>query len=253
MGYVAILLMGVVLGTLGGGGGILAVPILVSLFGVPPVTATGESLFIVGIASAVGAYQAFRARQYEVKEALILAVAGLAGAVLARATVVPAIPAQVLGMEKGDFLLTLLAVVMIASGLRMVWPAGTSAPEPIEGHENRFAAAVAGLAIGLLSGAIGAGGGFLIVPVLTLLLRMDIKRAVPSSLFVISVQSLGGFAGELTHSVDWPHLMPIVATALVGMGIGGWIRPRLASEQLKPMFATLVFAVAIYLFVRVSG
>lgn len=253
MGYLAILLMGVVLGTLGGGGGILAVPILVSLFGVPPVTATGQSLFIVGIASAVGAYQAFRSRQYEVRDALILAVAGLAGAFLARAVVVPAIPAQILGMEKGDFLLTLLAVVMVASGARMVWPEGSSPSEPVDEPGNRVAAAVAGLAIGLLSGAIGAGGGFLIVPVLTLLLRMDMKRAVPSSLFVISVQSLGGFAGELAHTVDWPHLLPITATALVGMGIGGWVRPRLSSTQLKPMFAVLVFAVAIYLFVRVSG
>lgn len=235
--------MGLVLGMLGGGGGILTVPILVGLFGMPAIAATGGSLLVVGSTALVGAIQGLLKNEADFRSGLILAVPSMAGAWIARHELVPRFPEQVGGIAIDDLLMGAFASLMVVVGWRML------AKQSAANHQSSGVVAVVGigLAIGLVSGILGAGGGFLIVPALTLLLGMDLKRAIPTSLLVISLQSLAGFAGELGKPIEWSILLPVSAVALIGMSIGIWLRPRIPKPKLQRAFALLVFVVALWM------
>ena len=247
MGWIATLVMGLVLGLLGGGGGILTVPILVGFFGLSATAATGSSLFVVGLTSLVGAVQGVLKRQCELRSGAFMAVPAMIGAFASRAFLVPSLPAKILGWPKDDVLLGAFAVLMVIVGFRMLKPA----PAAQEPKDQPVLVMVYGLLIGLLSGTLGAGGGFLILPVLTLLVGVEMQKAIPTSLMVISVQSLVGFVGELRKPIDWGLLVPIVGVALVGMVAGMLVRERLPRETLRLGFAFMVFAVAIWMFSKI--
>lgn len=257
--------MGLVLGAIGGGGGILTVPILVGLFGMAATQATGSSLFVVGAASAAGAAVGIARRESDVKSALALAAPSAVGAFTARAFVVPQIPTVVLGISRDKLLLWAFAILMVVVGVKMLQGA-VSAGAPDKKAEgagpqedaaaskqappagpSAWAVAGIGLAIGLVSGVLGAGGGFLIVPALTLLLGIDLKRAIPTSLLVIAVQSLIGFAGELGRPIPWAILITTVCVALAGLAAGLAVREKAPKKALQAAFAVLVFAVAAWM------
>jgi uncharacterized membrane protein YfcA len=247
MGWLAVLGMGLVLGALGGGGGILTVPILVGFFGFGAAEATGSSLLVVGLASCVGAVKGILNKQIEWQAGLSLAVPSMIGALSARLFVIPSIPDPVFGVAKDDLLLGLFALIMLVIGYRMLLP--EKAEPKVEA--NQFKIAAVGLLIGLVSGVLGAGGGFLILPALTLLLGIELKRAIPTSLFVISIQSLGGFAGELGRPIQWSLLGGVIATAMLGLLLGLVIREKAPQGALKTSFAILVFLVSAWLIFRV--
>jgi uncharacterized membrane protein YfcA len=247
MGWLATLFMGFVLGLLGGGGGILTVPILVGLFNLPAVEATGDSLFIVGLTSAVGAAIGIKKGQSEVGPALLLAVPSMVGALASRLFLVPSIPARILGFTKDQALLGAFAILMTLVGIRML----AKQPDGPEPKHNPILVSLLGLMIGLVSGTLGAGGGFLIVPVLTLLMGVGMDKAIPTSLLVISVQSLGGFLGEVGRPIDWPLLLLMSGIALAGMMIGLRFRENVPKRTLQVAFAMLVFAVAGWMIVKI--
>lgn len=249
MSWIAVFGMGVLLGLLGGGGGILTVPILVGFFGMPATQATGASLFVVGVASIVGSAQGFWKKQVDLRSAIMIAAPSAVGAFVARKFVVPGLPESILGLTKDEFLLVAFAALMIVVGWRMV-----RAGEP-SGTRNvpTLVTAFLGLVIGLVAGTLGAGGGFLIVPALTLLLGVDIKRAIPTSLTVIAIQSLIGFSGELGKPIAWDTLMPVLGVALLGMLIGMPLRERTPKAHLRVGFAVLIFVVAAWMLFRVAN
>lgn len=249
MSWVAVFGMGILLGLLGGGGGILTVPILVGFFGMAATEATGASLFVVGVASVIGAAQGLWRREVEVGAALLIAVPSAVGAFLARAVLVPRLPLVVFGLSKDDFLLVAFALLMVVVGLRMLKrpPEGSGRVVP------RVVIGALGFLIGLVSGTLGAGGGFLIVPALTLLLGVDIRRAIPTSLTVIALQSLVGFAGELGNPVAWDVLLPVLGVGLLGLMAGMPLRERAPKDHLRVGFAMLVFVVAMWMAVRVAS
>ena len=246
MGYLAALFMGFVLGLLGGGGGILTVPILVGFFGLSATAATGSSLFVVGLTSLLGAIQGLIKKQVELLPALLLAIPSMIGAITARKFLVPMIPSHILGLTKDQVLLTAFAILMIVIGVKMLLKK-KEGPEP---KHNPALVIVCGLAIGLLSGTLGAGGGFLILPVLTLLLSIELERAIPTSLAVITIQSLGGFTGELGKPIDWKLLLSVAAFALIGLGTGLLLRERAPRKTLQLAFAYLVFVVAVWMIAK---
>ncbi len=248
MGYFAALFMGFVLGLLGGGGGILTVPILVGFFGLTATAATGSSLFIVGITSIVGAAQGFFKKQIVISSALLLAIPSMIGALTARKFLVPSIPSQILGLSKDQVLLAAFSFLMILIGFKML----AKKKEGSETQPNPMLVVVYGFGIGLLSGTLGAGGGFLILPVLTLLLSIDLEKAIPTSLTVISIQSLGGFAGELGKPINWNLLLTIAGIALIGLVAGLLLREKAPRKTLQLAFAYLVFAVAIWMILKIS-
>jgi uncharacterized membrane protein YfcA len=240
MEWLALLAMGWILGVVGGGGGILTVPILVGLFGQSATTASGSSLFVVGVASSVGAVQGLVRKESEWQTALQLAIPSMIGALSARLWVVPNLPALILGQPKDKWFLLVFAAMMIVIGVRMLRP---TMPESQDDTPPLKVAGL-GLAIGLVSGVLGAGGGFLILPVLVALLKVPVGRAVPTSLLVISLQSLVGFAGELSRPVDWRLLGSITGVAILGLVVGLLVRQSIPKRALTVGFACLVFGVA---------
>ena len=248
MGWLAALFMGFVLGLLGGGGGILTVPILVGFFGLTATQATGSSLFVVGLTSSIGAIQGLLKKQTEVAPALLLAIPSMIGAILSRKVIVPAIPGHIFGLAKDQVLLGAFAILMIVVGVKML-AKKKEVPEP---KNNPALVVVLGLGIGLLSGTLGAGGGFLILPVLTLFLSVAMERAIPTSLMVISIQSLGGFTGELGRPITWNLLLSVAGVALIGLVIGLALREKAPRKTLQLAFAYMVFAVAIWMILKIS-
>ncbi|MBV6459181.1 MAG: hypothetical protein HONBIEJF_02324 [Fimbriimonadaceae bacterium] len=243
MAWAAVAVMGVVLGLLGGGGGILTVPILVGLFGMTPIQATGMSLAVVGMVSLAGAAQGVVRGEADLRAALALAVPAMAGAFVARAVLVPLIPEQVGRFKGEDLLLPVFAVILVVVGIRML----TDVREARPARKGALYIGLVGFSIGLLSGCLGAGGGFLIVPALTLAVGLDIRRAIPTSLVVIALQSLAGFAAELQRELDWMLLALIIAVAMLGMVVGVLLRQRVDQARLRTAFATLLFLVATWM------
>ena len=247
MGYLAALFMGFVLGLLGGGGGILTVPILVGFFGLTATQATGSSLFVVGLTGLFGSIQGLIKKQVEISSALLLAIPSMIGAIIARKYLVPGIPSDIFGLTKDQVLLTAFAILMIVVGIKML-KKKVNGPEP---KHNPALVIACGLAIGLLSGTLGAGGGFLILPVLTLLLSIDLEKAIPTSLTVICIQSLGGFfIGELGKPIQWSLLLGVAAVALIGLVIGFLLREKSPKKTLQIAFAYLVFVIAAWMIFR---
>lgn len=247
MGWLATLLMGFVLGLLGGGGGILTVPILVGFFGLPISSATGISLFIVGLISSIGAIQGVFRKQIEIVSALLLALPSMIGALVSRRFLVPAIPNQIGRFEKDHVLLGAFAILMVIVGVRML----INSKETLEAKRNPPLVVIFGLIIGLLSGTLGAGGGFLILPVLTLFLGISLEKAIPTSLMVICIQSLGGFLGEVGKPINWTLLLSVAGVALLGMAFGLLLRNRTPRQTLQVAFAYMVLAVATWMFIKI--
>ncbi|MBS1724696.1 MAG: sulfite exporter TauE/SafE family protein [Armatimonadetes bacterium] len=244
MGFTAVAIMGLVLGLLGGGGGVLTVPILVSLFHIEPVRATGCSLFVVGSTSLVGAVQGLVKRQYDPAPLTAFAACSIVGAFTARRFLVPSLPPLIFGVSKGNVLMGAFVVTMVYVGVRMML---NKSSEKVPESRPVWILAALGLAIGVVSGFLGAGGGFLIVPALSLVLGYEMTKAVPASLFVIALQSLAGFAGELGQPIPWTLLLEVTAIALVGMAVGLAVRPRVDAQRLRKGFSVLVLLVAVYM------
>ncbi|GAT07964.1 sulfite exporter TauE/SafE family protein [Mycolicibacterium novocastrense] len=241
--------IGVFLGLLGGGGSILAVPALVYVLAVPVEQAIPMSLVVVAVASAVGALPKVRAGQVQWRLAGVFAAAG--------------IPATFVGSSIGrhlpeSVLLLGFAAVMVIAGIRMVMDnadTGTACTVGDSGINWRRCATRSipvGLAVGVLTGLFGVGGGFLVVPALVLLLGVQMPIAIGTSLLIIVANSV---AGSLAHasqsSIDWIITAAFVATAVAGSLIAGQVGTRLDTGRIQRWFAYLVFAVAAYVVVDI--
>lgn len=248
MAWIAVLAMGVIFGLLGGGGGILAVSILAGFFGLPGEQATGASLFIAGVGGVVGATTGLVKREVELSVALKFAFAAVVGSFSARHWIVPSMPVEILGKPKGQVLLLASGVLMLIVAFRTLMPPKPK-EEPVKPQSPWFAATL-GLVIGLISGLLGAGGGFLIIPALTFTMGIGFKRAIPTSLLVVAIQALGGFIGELNHPIRWDILLPVTGVTLLGMAVGILLREKAPERQLKVGFALVVIGVGIWMIAK---
>ena len=246
LGYLAAAAIGVTLGLMGGGGSILTVPVLVYLFGVPATTATGDSLFLVGATAAVGAGLLARQKQVDGRAALAFLVPSFAMVWLTRRFLVPALPAQLGSLPLGTALLLLFAALMLVTATSMLRPRSEVSEV---GNVQLGRLVPSALGVGVLTGLVGAGGGFLIVPALTLFARLPMKRAVGTSLAVISANSLLGFFSDpaLARSASWPFLLTLTGLALVGMGVGTWLSRKISSATLRPAFGVFLLLMGAYM------
>lgn len=255
-GYLGAVLMGLTLGLLGGGGSILTVPILVYLFGQDPITATGLSLFIVGATSGAGIYSHHRQGNIEWRTASIFGSASIISVFITRRWLVPALPDPLLSIGsvevgKGTAILGLFAAVMVLSAWSMIRRRKLDTPKG-PGARHLPSLLLIGLLVGLLTGVLGAGGGFLIVPALVLLAGVDMKRAIGTSLLLITVNAFIGFLGDqhvhLTDHVDL--LLPFLALAVIGIVVGSRLATRISNEKLRPAFGWFVLIMGIYILVH---
>jgi uncharacterized membrane protein YfcA len=239
VGFGLAALMGVSLGLLGGGGSILTVPLLVYVLGFGPKTAVAMSLPIVGTTSLAGALGHWRAGNVRLKTAFLFGLAAMAGAYSG---------ARLAGYLSGEVQLTILAVVMLAAAVAMFRRVDPVNP-PVQGESDRALVpllAVAG-GVGLLTGIVGIGGGFLIVPALVLLARVPMKQAVGTSLVVIAMNSTAGFAGYLGRvPVPWGFMAAFTAVAIIGILSGTTLVRFVSQTQLKRAFAVFLVGVGLF-------
>lgn len=249
-GYIASVMIGISLGLIGGGGSILTVPVLVYLFGISPLLATSYSLFVVGTTSLVGAYNNWRQGAISLRTVGLFGLTSIATVFLTREVIVHAIPQHLFYIGSFDVTLSLLTMVlfaalMVVAGFSMVSAAKTSeAKKPV--HNRQFTLLLYGVGVGLITGFLGAGGGFLIIPALVLLVGLPMKKAIGTSLMIIALNSSIGFLGDLHHlHINWPFLLSISAVAILGIFIGGRLGKKLPGSGLRRAFGWFVLAMGI--------
>jgi len=257
IGFIASIFIGITLGLIGGGGSILTVPVLVYLFYIDPVLATGYSLFIVGATSLVGTFSYFKKGLVNVKTAIVFGIPSIIAVYISRAYIVPAIPDEVFRL--GDFIITkslllmlLFAVLMILASYSMIKKKkGVEKQEETEQKFNYPLILIEGTIVGILTGLVGAGGGFLIIPALVILSKLPMKEAVGTSLVIIAAKSLIGFIGEGTAvAIDWIFLLQVTAFAIVGIFIGMALSKKIDGNKLKPVFGWFVLVMGIYIILK---
>ena len=254
LGYAASIIMGLSLGLIGGGGSILTVPILVYLFGVGPVESTAYSLFVVGLTSLVGTFTHFKNNNVHLKTAFIFGVPSILSVYAVRKFIVPIIPDPFFSLgsftvTKPLFVMVLFAVLMLLASISMIRKPKKTAPENGEVKYNYPLIFVEGLLVGGVTGLVGAGGGFLIIPALVLLAGLPMKQAVGTSLLIIGLKSLIGFTGDLGSglNVDYTFMLIFSAFAMVGIVLGSMLSKYISNEKLKPIFGWFVLVMGLYI------
>ena len=255
LGGFAALLVGVTLGLLGGGGSILTVPVLVYLFGISATQGTGASLLVVGASALVAAIAAWRNGDFAWGSGWPFALGSVPTVFAVRAWLVPAIPEELgaigsVSVTRDTFLMVAFGLLMLFVGLKMV--RGKKGEEVDNDDVKPLFLVALGVGTGLLAGLVGAGGGFMIVPALTMGAGLEMKKAVGTSLGIIAIQSLAGFGGALAtfdQSVMGIALM-VCGLALVGVFGGRWLSGRMDGETIRPIFAWFVVGMGVFVLVR---
>lgn len=247
LGYVGALFIGLVLGLTGGGGSILTVPILVYLMSINPVTATAYSLFIVGTTSTFGAIQNYRKNLVDIKNGFIFAIPSFIAVYLTRKYIVPEIPKVIIEspilITKETFLMLFFAVIMIFGALSVLKKKSQNTNS--EEKRNLILIGIQTFTIGIIIGLVGAGGGFLIIPSLILFAKLPMRKAVGTSLFIIAMNSLVGFIGDVQNlEINWVFLLTFSAISVVGIFIGMYLTKYTNESQLKKIFAYFVLLMA---------
>lgn len=256
LGYFAALAIGLSLGLIGGGGSILTVPALVYLFAIEPVTATAYSLFIVGTASLVGAVPKYREGLVDLRTAIVFGIPSIIAVFLTRKYLVPLIPEEV--FQAGGFVLTKNILLMLIFAVLMVFASFSmikkSKPEAATTGKQQFnypLILAEGLIVGTLTGLVGAGGGFLIIPALVILSKLPMKQAVGTSLLIIAAKSLIGFTGDLFNlAIDWSFLLLITGISVAGIFLGNRLSRKIDGEKLKKGFGWFVLVMGIYIIIK---
>lgn len=260
VGYIASIIIGILLGLLGGGGSILTVPVLVYLFSISPQTATAYSLFIVGATSVVGSITYYQKKLINLKTAVVFGIPSIIGVYLSRKYVLPAIPSTLINIggfniTKDIFLMILFAFLMLIAAYTMLW--NKEKTKAISKEEQKFnypLILIEGTVVGVLTGLVGAGGGFLIIPALVLLSKLPMKEAVGTSLLIISAKSLIGFTGEIGQApLDWSFLLLITLLSIVGLFFGSYLSKFINSQKLKPAFGVFVLIMGFYILFKEIG
>lgn len=262
LGYVGAVSIGVILGLIGGGGSILTVPILTYVLLIDPVMATAYSLFVVGTTSLVGTIRNAQKKMIDWKTGIVFAIPAFISVYATRKFIIPAIPDELFTIQdftlnKGDGIMVLFGIIMLLASYSMIRnktrPA--DAPEkPKDPKPFNFPAILAeGLVVGVLTGLVGAGGGFLIIPALVLLAKIPMKTAVATSLFIIATKSLIGFVGDVQNlDIDWTFLLSFTGLSIIGIFLGIYLNKFIPGKSLKKAFGWFVLIMGIYIILRES-
>jgi uncharacterized membrane protein YfcA len=256
IGYFLAVLAGITLGLIGSGGSILSVPVLVYIIGIEPILATAYSLFVVGTTALVGGFQKATQKLVDFKKVLLFGVPTISAVFLTRKFIVPAIPDVIFStvnftLHKSVLIMIVFAVVMISASVRMIKPLKEKIIND-DSKLNYFRIILQGLFIGLVAGFVGAGGGFLIIPALLFLAKTPMKMAVGTSLFIVAVQSLIGFVGDIRPDqiIDWKVVLIFTGCSIIGVFIGNYLSKKFSGDRLKTGFGWFVLAMGIYILAK---
>ena len=255
LGYIMALFIGISLGLFGGGGSILAVPVLAYLFSLDEKVATAYSLFIVGFAALVGGIKQNINNNVDWITAVVFGIPALIGVWIVRHYVIPELP-DVL-FDIGDFAISrrmgmfgVFIVLMVAAALSML-KENTRKGGSGDISYNYPLILIEGLIVGTVTGLVGAGGGFLIIPALVVLTNLDIKKAIGTSLVIIALKSILGFflADALIMSIDWNFLIVFTSITITGIFLGVYIGNFIDGNKLKKGFGYFILAMSIFMFI----
>lgn len=262
LGYVASIAIGLALGLIGGGGSILTLPVLVYLFGVPVVLATTYSLFVVGITALIGSISFYKQKLIDIRIFFVFGIPSIIAVFLTRLYLVPLIPEVVFRvgafvMTKDMFIMGVFATLMIGAAYGMLRPknqkevaekvTASLVPQKI----NYPLVLLEGTVVGGVTGLVGAGGGFLIIPALVFIGKLPMKVAVGTSLLIIAAKSLLGFLAEFSEiAIDWVLLAIVSLFAVLGMFIGTLLSKRIEGEKLKPIFGWFTLVMGMYILIK---
>lgn len=253
-GYIASLFIGLALGLIGGGGSILTIPILVYLFSITPTIAISYSLFIVGFTSLLGAYNSYRKGLVNFKTVLLFGSSSITTVFIARKFIIPIIPDVFFKLGSFEvthslFVMVVFAILMLVASIPMI--RNRKMVEKVQAKEDPFKLVMYGVLIGLVTGFLGSGGGFLLIPALVMLMKLPIKEAIGTSLLIIALNSLIGFLGDFgRHPIDWKFIVLITAIAIAGIFIGGYFNQKVNGDKLKKGFGWFVLGMGIYIIIK---
>ena len=254
-GVVGALLIGIVLGLTGGGGSILTIPVLVYLLSVNPVTATAYSLFIVGSTALVGAIRNAQLGMIEYKVGVVFAIPAFISVYLTRRFLLPAIPDEIFSVNNFVFtkdlgIMIFFAIIMLAASVSMI--RGRKEVEKKEDSKFNYPLIIIeGLVVGVLTGLVGAGGGFLIIPALIIFANIPMKKAVATSLMIIAIKSLIGFLGDIGNiEINWTFLLSFAGLSMLGIILGIYLNNFIDGKKLKKGFGWFVLIMAVYIILK---
>jgi uncharacterized membrane protein YfcA len=255
IGCILAVFVGMTLGMLGSGGSILSVPILVYVMGIEPTLATAYSLFVIGTTSLVGGIHKAKQKLVDFYKVVLFGVPAILSVFVTRKILVPRIPDIIFSTEqftltKSVMIMVVFAFVMIFASFRMIKPL---TEKEIKNHSiHYYNIVLMGILIGIVSGFVGAGGGFLIVPTLLFFANTPMKMAVGTSLFIVSAQSLIGFLGDIMSNqiIDWKLLEYFTLASIIGILIGNFIAKRVDDIKLKTGFGWFVLTMGFYIIIR---
>ncbi|MFV5700888.1 sulfite exporter TauE/SafE family protein [Flavobacterium sp. XS2P12] len=254
LGYLASIIIGLSLGLIGGGGSILTIPILVYLFKIDPELATSYSLFIVGITSLFGCISHYKMGNLKIKSALYFAIPSVFSILIIREVIFPKIATTLFSIasyqvSKSFLIMIVFSVLMIAAAISMIRKTKIVTNPP---KTNYTQLGIIGLIVGIVTGFLGAGGGFLIIPALLFFANLPMKQAIGTSLLIIFINSSIGFGGDLYIGtpINYPLLMGISSIAFIGMIIGTKLSKKIDGAKLKPIFGWFVLVMGIYIIIK---
>ncbi len=253
-------LMGMSLGLIGGGGSILTVPVLVYVAHVSPTLSTAYSLFIVGSTSLVGGFNNITKKLVHIPTAIIFSIPSLIAVYTVRKYVMPAIPTTILtiagfDVTKNIFIMVFFAAIMLFAAISMI---RNKREEDENGDISQIKfnypiIILEGFIVGALTGFVGAGGGFLIIPALVMFAKLPMRLAIGTSLVIIAIKSLIGFTGDVqnfANVIDWSLLSSFTAAAIVGIFLGSYLAKFIKAKTLKKGFGWFVLVMAIYILTK---
>jgi uncharacterized membrane protein YfcA len=253
-GYLASVIIGLSLGLIGGGGSILTIPILVYLFKIDPKLATTYSLFIVGITALSGCFSHYKMGNLKIKSALYFAVPSVFSILIIREVIFLKIPTVIFTLNdfqvtKNFLIMIVFAVLMMAASFSMIRETNSQIKSKAINYTQL---AAIGAIVGIITGFLGAGGGFLIIPALLFFAKLPIKQAVGTSLLIIFINSSIGFMGDLYIGtpIDYPFLLRISSMAFIGILIGTQLSKKINGNQLKPIFGWFILVMGIYIIIK---
>lgn len=260
LSLILMVLVGISLGLLGSGGSILTLPILIYVANIDPVTATSYTLFIVGISALIGSFRNSFLGLVDYKTTIYFGIPSLISVYFTRYFILPALPETLFELNgfiisKDMMIILLLSVLMIISSYSMIRKVNhNSIPNENKKVSNLNLPLILlqGVIVGFVTGFVGAGGGFLIVPALIFICKLPVKKAVGTSLAIIAINTSVGFSGDLIQGIhlDWERLSSFTISALIGTVLGLIISKRIKENQLKIIFGWFVLIMGVFIFVK---